>query len=51
MICNHPSIRYSKIESYFICKKCGERLIYCDFRSYKMFCFYAKISLSKLIEN
>jgi len=50
-LCDHPYIRYSELESCFKCKKCNEKLIECDFQSYKMFCFYAQIPISKLIEN
>ncbi len=50
MTCNHASIYYSMKEFWFKCKKCGEKLVYCDFQSYQMFCKYLKIPLTKLTQ-
>jgi len=47
--CDHLSICYSKEELFFKCKNCGVKLIFCDNESYRMFCGYLDIPVTKLI--
>jgi len=51
MTCNHKSIFYSKDDLFFKCKKCGEKLIFCNYDAYRMFCGYVGIPLNQLINK
>ncbi len=51
MSCEHNAICYSKTESFFKCKICGEKLVYAGEDEYKMFCVFAGLSTLDLLEN